>query len=98
MLNFICTQVLEKYYLDPKVLTAVEIFDPETVMLAKVNSFFDLLSKMVPLKYLNELESLLLKEFICASDCIIARKKKDNPIMHLKKNWQDFILFIHIKI
>ena len=25
MLNFICTQVLEKYYLDPKVLTAVEI-------------------------------------------------------------------------
>jgi len=25
MLNFICIQVLEKYYLDPKVLTAVEI-------------------------------------------------------------------------
>ena len=46
-------------------------------MLAKVNSFFDLLSKMVPLKYLNELESLLIR-FICASDCTITRKKKKN--------------------
>jgi hypothetical protein len=60
------------------------MFDPETVMLAKVNSFFDLLSKIVPLKYLNELESVLLLGFICASDCIITRKKKNNPIMHLK--------------
>jgi hypothetical protein len=53
-------------------------------MLAKVNSFFVLLSKMVPLKYLNELESLLLTELICASDCTITRKKKKNPIIDLR--------------
>ncbi|MFM2258324.1 MAG: hypothetical protein RLZZ424_257, partial [Bacteroidota bacterium] len=54
------------------------LFDPETVMLAKVSSFFVLLSKIVPLKYLNELESLLLIGVICASDCTITRKKKKN--------------------
>jgi hypothetical protein len=62
----------------PSLLLIVEIFDPETVMLAKVSSFFVLLSKIVPLKYLNELESLLLIGFICASDCTITRKKKKN--------------------
>jgi hypothetical protein len=62
----------------------VEMFDPETVMVAKVNSLFVLLSKIVPLKYLNELESILLIGFICASDFIITRKKKNNPMMHLR--------------
>jgi hypothetical protein len=62
----------------------VEMFDPEIVILAKVNSFFVLLSKIVPLKYLKELESALLIGFICASDFIITRKKIKNPIMNLR--------------
>jgi hypothetical protein len=53
-------------------------------MVAKVNSLFVLLSKIVPLKYLNELESILLTGFICASDFIITRKKKNNPMMYLR--------------
>ena len=34
----------------PSLLLIVEMFDPETEMLAKANSFFVLLSKIVPLK------------------------------------------------
>jgi len=39
----------------------VEMLVPETVMLAKISSFFVLLSKIDPLNCLNELESAVLK-------------------------------------
>ena len=59
--------LIEKF---PSLLLMVEMLVPETVMLAKISSFFVLLSKTDPLNCLNELESVKLLTEKRASVCI----------------------------